>query len=902
MQQNLNNPIQARQTFHQMFQLMEVPMLLINAQGLVESFNNQFVLQFYNGIIEQGKTHVETIFDMPDSELTQLNQHLTKHQSIGRMNVKSRVKLFSNQHFELILTPIFLSNATYHLGQLTQTNAPHDVADPNITDFQLLAENSNDLLCLLDKNGFFVYTSPSITHMLGYHHDELIGLQPMSFIHPEDHNRIEHNHLLLRKKGTTPPINYRFRHKNGHDVWVETSMQIAEVTALNPMRIIAITRDISDRMNAWKAQLSAEEALLASELRYRILTEVTNEGIVIHRNGIMTDINPAMQNMMGVQVEDYRGRSILDFIHPDSKEMVGTQIQSNYTGTYQITILRNNGSSFEAELMVKNLTINDDNYRVVTVSDITSRIKSEKQIRESEERFRGIFDNAITGIAFADAKGRVLLSNSAFNDTLGYRADEINGMMLCNMVLCEQQGTCTHSLIDCLRDGQSAKYVEKILIKKDGAIAWVNLSVSMIPATERTPTYLVAVIQDITAKKKNELDLIEALDYNRTINQTSPVGIITTNAKGNITFANHKAEHMLGLIRHTKTSNHYQSPDWQLQSKDGAPLNDELLPYTQVKNTQQPVHAIEVAIQWNNNKRRYLSVNAAPIMREGEFTGMIATIEDISEKIKNEQALLQTNDKLSELNATKDKFFSIIAHDLRNPLANLFSLTDLLHRNYSQYDQGTTTELIQLLYENSSRTFTLLENLLTWSRSQTNKITFTPVSISLHHLVDDTIQLLSSGVIQKNIALINGCDRKIEVLADQVMLSSVLRNLVTNAVKFSHPGSAVEIESQLINNQKGMVQLSVTDHGTGMSDEVKNNLFKIGHQASHPGTQGEQGTGLGLLLCKEFIEKHGGQLWVESTPDEGSCFYATIPLVLHKEQHSLDIQGPVQVHNPNKNC
>ncbi len=899
MQQNLNNPLQARQTFHQMFQLMEVPMLLINGNGVVECFNNQFVLQFYNGIIEQGKTPVETILNLPESELVQLKRHLTNVRSIGRMNVKSRVKGFSNQHFELLLTPISLCNTTYHLGQLTQSNSPVEVATPNITEFQLLAENSNDLLCLLDKKGVFVYTSPSISTMLGYHHNELTGVHPITMIHPDDTHRMEQNHRLLHKNGSTPPINYRFRHKDGHDVWVETSMQIAEATPLNPMRIIATTRDISDRMAAWKAQLAAEEALLASELRYRILTEVTNEGIVIHRNGIMTDINPAMQSMMGVQVEDYRGRSILDFIHPDSKELVAKQIQSNYTGIYQITILRNNGTSFEAELMVKTLTINDETYRVVTVNDISDRIKREKQIRESEERFRGIFDNAITGIAFADEKGRVLLSNNAFNSTLGYSADEINGMMLCNMVLCEQQGTCAHSLIDCLRDGQSAKYVEKILIKKSGAIAWVNLSVSMIPATERTPSYMVAVIQDITTKKKSELDLIEALDYNRTINQTSPVGIITTNAQGNITFANHKAEHMLGLTRSAKMPNQYQTPHWHLQTNEGAPYGDELLPYTQVKNTHQPVHAIEIAIQWNNHKRTYLSVNAAPILRDGKFTGMIATIEDISEKIKNEQALLQSNDKLKELNATKDKFFSIIAHDLRNPLANLFSLTDLLHRNYKEYDQSTTTELIQLLYDNSSRTFTLLENLLTWSRSQTNAITFTPTSLSLHHLVDDTIMLLSSGVIQKNIALINGCDKKLEVMADQVMLSSVLRNLITNAVKFSHPGSSVEIETHLINNPKGMVQLSITDHGTGMSDDVKHNLFKMGRQASHPGTQGEQGTGLGLLLCKEFIEKHGGQLWVESTPDEGSCFYATIPVAQPETSHSLDTQGQNQIHNRN---
>ncbi|MBN2743606.1 MAG: PAS domain S-box protein [Marinilabiliaceae bacterium] len=869
--------LSSKQVFEQMYQYMDTPALLIGSSGQVECYNSAFLKMFHNGGIEIGKTPLELVFDGPLREVQSIRESFAVKRAL-KVVVRSFVKSFVNQQYELFLSPVVLHGETYYVGLLFPLVPIAVHPDPELSQFRLLADNSNDFLALLDHEGAFLYTSPAITRILGYHHDELAGDRPYDFIHPDDQERMVRNYQMLIKKGSVLPTNYRFRHKNGHYVWVESSMQIAPATAQSPLRTIIITRDIEERMNAWKAQLNAEEALLASEMRYKILTEVTNQGVLIHRNGYVVDINPALQRMIGLTDEEFKGKAVLDFIHPDSKPMVLHNMQSGYNGTYEVLVLRKDGSHFVSELTVKNMVINDENFRVATLTDLTDRIRHEKQVRDSEERFRGIFDNAIAGIAFADEHGRILLSNSAFSQLLDYEVDELNGFLLCDLAICESEVLCHQSLLSCLIDNQVPGYVEKRLMKKDGSIVWVNLSLSMIPATERTPVYLVAVVQDITAKKKNEVALIEALDYNRTINQTSPVGIITTNARGKITFANYKAERMLGLSRNSASPYAYQLPKWQFRTKDGKPMSAAALPFMQVRQLRKPIHGCEHMIVLDNGHQLCLSVNAAPIMRDGEFFGMIATFEDITEKIKKDRELIRSYEKMSELNATKDKFFSIIAHDLRSPLANLFSLTELLHKNYREYDESTTTELIQLLYENSSRTYLLLENLLTWSRSQCNKLTFNPVMLSLFHMVDDTIQLLSSGIIQKNIALVNLCDRQIDVLADQAMLSIVIRNLLTNAVKFSHPGSAVEIKTFFDSRYGDKVVLAIADQGTGMTPEMKDKLFKIGQQASHPGTQGEQGTGLGLMLCKEFVEKHGGKIWVESALNEGSTFYVTLPM------------------------
>lgn len=245
-------------------------------------------------------------------------------------------------------------------------------------------------------------------------------------------------------------------------------------------------------------------------------------------------------------------------------------------------------------------------------------------------------------------------------------------------------------------------------------------------------------------------------------------------------------------------------------------------------------------------------------------------------KGKNEIITYQ-NDQLSELNATKDKFVSIIAHDLKNPLGNLKQMTNLLSESFAEFSEDDKLEFINLMNDSSKNIYNLLENLLEWSRSQRGIISFNPVEVSVKILLIDLLKMLKPLALKKSITIDNNISMSLSVTADPNMLQTILRNLLSNAIKFTKKGGKIEIDSKP-DEDNNFVCIFIKDNGIGINDTLKSQLFKIDEKVSRPGTDDEPSTGLGLILCKEFVEKHGGRIWVESIESEGSTFYFTIPI------------------------
>jgi signal transduction histidine kinase len=256
------------------------------------------------------------------------------------------------------------------------------------------------------------------------------------------------------------------------------------------------------------------------------------------------------------------------------------------------------------------------------------------------------------------------------------------------------------------------------------------------------------------------------------------------------------------------------------------------------------------------------------------------TIKNQYEELKELNASLEEKVKLrtkelQDLNNTKDKFFSIIAHDLKNPFNTLLGFSDLLRSNYNDFDDNKRKEFIDILHITSQNGFSLLENLLEWSRSQTGRIKFEPEKLDLRLLLEEIITMIKSSAIKKNIDITNNISNNASsLLADENMVRTILRNLLSNAIKFTPSNGSVEINSQ---HSEGFIEISVKDSGVGMSEKEKNSLLRIDVNQSKKGTDNEEGTGLGLILCKEFVEKHGGKIWVKSEEGEGSTFTFSIP-------------------------
>ncbi len=257
---------------------------------------------------------------------------------------------------------------------------------------------------------------------------------------------------------------------------------------------------------------------------------------------------------------------------------------------------------------------------------------------------------------------------------------------------------------------------------------------------------------------------------------------------------------------------------------------------------------------------------------DNTFLGYIGSCYDITE-IKNNEL------KLIELNATKDKFFSIIAHDLRNPFNHILGNVELLIENYDELDDCKRKQFVEKVYSSSKNAFNLLENLLEWSRTQSNTIAFKPEPVNLLYICNEVTENLAPLAAAKNIQVGIVAVPIVNLYSDLNMIKTVLRNLVSNAIKYTNQNGNIDISAEICENN---VTITVSDNGVGIDPRHMNHLFDIQDKMPRKGTAGEKGTGLGLIICKEFIEKHKGKIWVESEPGRGSNFKFTIPLSVTK--------------------
>lgn len=249
----------------------------------------------------------------------------------------------------------------------------------------------------------------------------------------------------------------------------------------------------------------------------------------------------------------------------------------------------------------------------------------------------------------------------------------------------------------------------------------------------------------------------------------------------------------------------------------------------------------------------------------------------IKEKYAMEDVLKKlnvANNKLHELNATKDKLFSVIAHDLKNPFNILLGFSDLLHKNAHKYPAHKIEEYAQTMYNASEQAHKLLENLLKWSSAQTGRLNPAPEKLIPADIVDEIKLLHEPMAATKNIAIKSDINYSHTIFTDREMLKTILNNLVGNAIKFTYTGGVITIKSQCHENS---VLFIVSDTGTGIEQVHIKNLFRADSKLSKAGTTNEKGTGLGLILCKEFVEKLKGKIWAESEPGKGSDFKFTIP-------------------------
>jgi len=492
--------------------------------------------------------------------------------------------------------------------------------------------------------------------------------------------------------------------------------------------------------------------------------------------------------------------------------------------------------------------------------------QSEEFLKSSEQKFRILFEKNPYMLFILDENGKIVDANARVNIDLEYSPEELIGLNVTKVFHEEDKEKVQKTLKECLlnKDGNHKWELRKI--SKSGNVVWVRESASILNLPNGEVQIFVAC-ENINEYKQILQTLEESEEKYRLLAENVDDMILVHDHEGKIIYIN---EAGLGLTK--------LNADEIINSNVSAILSQEyskkVFEYLSDEKKKDSLFLFEVDLINKDNKKIPVEISLTKMKKRNHYENILFVARDIRERRRTEKSIHNYNEELKRSNFAKDKFFSIIAHDLRSPFNALLSYSDILLEEFNELSRDELKEYITHINNVSSNIFELLNNLLDWSKIQTDKFYFSPEVIDMEQTISKVCNLLKEIAKSKNIELLIQCDDRCLAYADQNMISTVLRNIISNAIKFSNENSQIEISAK---NDIDKVRISVKDYGIGMLPEDIQKLFRIDINHTTLGTSQERGTGLGLILSKEMIEKNSGQIFVESSLGNGSTFSFTLP-------------------------
>ncbi len=739
--------------------------------------------------------------------------------------------------------------------------------------YQLILENSTIGIALI-RDRVFEWANNRVGEMLILPIEKLKGASTRT-IYPTDevYQKLGEEAYPLLERGGRYDINLQLVRSDGTLFWCRFIGK-----AINPQDLhegtIWMFEDITDRV-------SDEENLRRITKMYQLILDNSTLGIALVRNRICEWANNRLGEMLQVPIEKLKGVSTR-IIYPSDEpyELRGKEAYpllkegSRYDATLQLK--RSDGTLFWCRFIGK--AINPENSEegsIWMLEDITDRIRDEENLREITKVYQLILESSTFGISFV--RNRVFeWANNRLGEMLLLPIENIQGASTRSIYPSdepyEQLGKEAYPLL-----AKGGRYDTTIQLRRsDGTLFWCRF-VGKAINPGNIDEGSIWIFEDIT-------DRINMQEEQKLAEEA------LRKSQSQLSLAMELS--LMNIWEYDVQASLFQFDD-QFYSIYDASAGEQAGYLTLDEYTQRFVHpeerhiipleiskALASTLPYYSNQVEHRIVRADGEIRHvivrftaikdkaGHTTKLLGAIQDVTERKKIEI-------QLNELIASKDKFFSIIAHDLKNPFNSLIGFSELLMERVAANDYSRLDFFAESLHTVSTQTYSLLENLLEWANSQRGGIQYNPREINLQNQVTEVYELLSEMASKKNIQISVNIPDQITVIVDQNMLKTILRNLISNAIKFTFINGKIDLSATASNSE---AIVTVADNGTGMSPETIQKLFKLESNLSTRGTNDEKGTGLGLMLCKEFVEKHGGTIWAESEPGTGSKFMFTLPV------------------------
>lgn len=857
----------------------------LNIVNLNDNFKNDFKTAF-NVDLEFGTSSIDSV---PEPVQSTWTERYTKALNGERYTIIEEFQIQNIPQFvEVSFNPIKVDNTVVGISCYSRDVSEQKRAELALKEseqrLKTLIDNlpSTSYRCALDKDWTMEFISDEVEELTGFSSQDFLKNNVRTFssiIHEDDRETVEKAVRLAVQKKISYRIEYRVLHKSGTIKWVHERGRAILSENGEVLWLDGVISDIT-------ARKQSEEVLRESEEQYRaIFNSMSDVFIRADLAGIIIIITPSVIDLLGYTPEEVIGKPITELYKEESdrKILLNQLTEKGFVRDYEAVFPTRDGEEKIVSINAK-LLINDDGkpYAIEGMArDITLRKMAQKALEERTQELDSIFENTPIILLLVDKSGRVLNINKAGSSNPDEESSYLTKLLAGEAIKCVNTLRTNH---DCGK-GKACKscVIRKTLdktfaTKKKQTQIEGNMTIDidgqsiersfLISTTyiefEKSQRVLIS-LDDITVMREAE----EEIRRLSAAVEQSTATIVITDVKGRIEYVNPQFEKTTGykaieaigknprILKSSQTPDDHYSTMWSTII-GGKTWTGEFL------NVRK------------NNTPYWESANISPITnRSGEITHFIAIKEDITEKKRIQEDLIQSEKELRERDSEKSQYLSILAHDLRGLVGSFHAYSDLILTHYDEFDEDERKEQILNLSKVSSDSLSLLDNLLAWGKATQGRIKLDLAPINLFDNVEIVKGTLKEIAGNKNIELINTVETNLTFTSDINVLQTIVRNLMNNSIKFTPLDGSITVSATRVD--KKIIEISVSDTGIGMDKETADKLFRLGQKVVREGTNHESGTGLGLIICKEMVNKLDGTIHVESEVGKGSRFYFRIP-------------------------